>query len=174
MRDYHDEDRQVSIPLEAVRNWTQSNQGLISFIAAIGSFASGLGLIVAAAQFNDARIAADAQAYAQISQGWHNHLELLMEQPDLRPYIYGGKPPPAEGTSIRARLDAYCDLRLDAMDRVLVSAKLAEWETSDLAAWHATFARAFAESPALCSSLKSVSEDYLELSKIAPPSCMPT
>lgn len=156
--------------LRALDTLATKTAGLVTAVAALGSLLSGLGLIVAAAQFYETRKAGDATAYAQIAQIWHNHMGIFVEHPQIRRYFFGGAPQVID-VSDQQLVAAVADMRLDAMDRVITAARLNGWENRDLASWTQTFTRAFRQAPVLCGTYESVASDYPSLAVIAKDGC---
>ena len=156
--------------INSVNEFSQNHSGTISLLSAVASIVAALGLTLTATQIYDARKAGDGQTYAQIADVWHQHLALLLKYPEMRPFIYGRRALKEE-EPLADQVNAYVDLRLDAMDRVITAARLAGWKKQDLQVWRSIFIRAFVDSPTLCAVFRSNSEDYPELVNYAPTQC---
>lgn len=98
-----------------------------------GSLAAVFAFFLALCQLSDARKSHDAAAYAMISASWHDHLAVFLDQPMLRPCFFDRKRLASDADEqTRSKVETMADIRLDAMDRVLIAADLSGWEPSEV------------------------------------------
>lgn len=123
------------------------------------------GIAVAVLQWQMSNVAARDNAstarqtaYARIAKEWRDHVRLLIDKPELRPYFADGKSLEADDAN-RNVVIAMADHRLEVMDSILTYAGIAG-ASSEIGGWIRTFQHAFRSSPALCRRAVEVQRNY--------------
>lgn len=103
-------------------------------------------------------ITAQQTAYARIATEWRDHVRLLTDKPDLRPYFADSRALDINDPN-RNLVLAMADHRLEVMDSILMYASIAG-ATGQIGGWIQTFQHAFRNSPALCQRGAEVQQNY--------------
>lgn len=129
-----------------------------SWISAAATTLALFGVALAYCQLRQARIAEEQQTYVRIAEAWNSHLQLFIEHQDLRPYFFDGTPLAASAEPDKVL--AMADVRLAAIEQVLLSADRKRWEEAQRQAWDQVFLDAFAMSPVLCTEVRQAQAHY--------------
>lgn len=108
--------------------------------------------------------------YARIAGEWRDHVRLLIDKPELRPYFADGKALVPDDSNRNVVL-ALADHRLEVMDSILTYVGIAG-AMGTIDGWIGTFQHVFRSSPMFCQRAGEVLRNYgAELQRIVSQSC---